>query len=99
MLKKSVAVQIDRAPAAPDRVSAQEILRGANEAVTPVSNDALWLWRRLRDFETRGYLMTNGAAMFAGMTDGMRADVLRLAPMVIDFLTPMAADKPDDRKP
>jgi hypothetical protein len=99
MLKKRVAVRIDHAPAGPDRVSAHEILREANEAVTPVSNDALWLWRRLRDFETRGYLMANGASVFAGMTDGMQADVRRLAPMVIDFLKPMAADKPDDRKP
>ena len=43
--------------------------------------------------------MTDGAAVFAGMTDAMQADVRRLAPMVIDFLTTMAANKPDDRKP
>lgn len=57
-------------------------------APTPaVSDDALWLWGRLRDFENRGYLGGRTTSALSSMTDAMRADVLRLAPLVGTFLS------------
>lgn len=51
-----------------------------------VSDDALWLWGTLRDFENGGYLTASPARLLTDMTEGMRADVLRLKPHVIAFL-------------
>lgn len=51
-----------------------------------VSDDALWLWGRLRDFETKGITAKNPATLLLNMTEPMRADVRRLAPLVREFL-------------
>lgn len=89
------AADFDRALAGPEKPSTAAVLRHAearkqvhNPAPAPrVSDAALWLWGRLRDFENNGYLNSDGAAVLAAMTDAMRADVLRLAPLVSDFLS------------
>ena len=52
-----------------------------------VSDSALWLWGRLRDFEARGLTRGDPTRLFHDMTDEMRRDVLRLAPLVSAFLT------------
>lgn len=52
-----------------------------------VSDEALWLWGTLRDFENDGYLSRPLAPVLTDMTDAMRADVLRLAPHVIEALS------------
>lgn len=54
-----------------------------------VSDDALWLWGRLRDFEAKNILHTDPPNLLAGMTDAMRADVCRLVPLVREFLEEM----------
>ncbi len=51
-----------------------------------VSNDALWLWGRLKDFERQGTLDKNPRNLLSEMTDPMCADVRRLAPIVREFL-------------
>lgn len=79
----------------PDKPTTAGLLKHAearraahSPAPTPVvSDDALWLWGRLRDFENRGYLTSAQDRLLTGMTDAMRADVRRLAPLVADFLT------------
>lgn len=64
-----------------------EARRAAQAPSTPrVSDAALWLWGRLRDFENEGYLTLGHDRLFDGMTEAMRADVFRLAPLVADFL-------------
>lgn len=51
-----------------------------------VSNDALWLWGRLKDFEREGTLGIDPRALLSRMTEPMRADMRRLAPRVREFL-------------
>jgi hypothetical protein len=64
-----------------------EARKAAQAPATPrVSDAALWLWGRLRDFENEGYLTRGGDRFFDGMTEAMRADVRRLAPLVANFL-------------
>lgn len=51
-----------------------------------VSDDSLWLWGRLRDFETKNIVSQNPATLLLGMTEPMRADARRLVPLVRGFL-------------
>lgn len=51
-----------------------------------VSDDSLWLWGRLRDFEAKGFMTANPATLLLGMTVPMREEVRRLAPLVREFL-------------
>lgn len=51
-----------------------------------VSDEALWLWGRLRDFEGKGITAANPATLLLNMTVPMREDVRRLAPLVREFL-------------
>lgn len=51
-----------------------------------VSDDALWLWGRLRDFDSKGILSASPATILIGMTPEMRDDVRRLAPLVRGFM-------------
>lgn len=69
-------------PARPSRAA----LLKTTKQEPQVSDPALWLWGRLRDFETMGYLSAYPHTMTATMTDAMRADVRRLAPLVANFL-------------
>lgn len=51
-----------------------------------VSDDALWLWGRLRDFDAKSIITKDPATLLIGMTAPMREDVRRLAPLVREFL-------------
>lgn len=51
-----------------------------------ISDDALWLWGRLRDFDCKGILSANPASLLIGMTPEMRDDVRRLAPLLRGFM-------------
>jgi hypothetical protein len=51
-----------------------------------VSDDALWLWGRLRDFDGKGYLTADIGRLLSNMTEPMRLDVCRLVPLVRNFL-------------
>jgi hypothetical protein len=55
--------------------------------LSPVASDALWLWGRLCDVERRGLLQSDQTAILNIMTEPMREDVSRLAPMVAEWLT------------
>ena len=63
-------------PARPSRAA----LLKTQKPEPQVSDPALWLWGRLRDFESMGYLNAWPGAMTTTMTDAMRADVRCLAP-------------------
>ncbi len=76
----------DAALAAPNKPSTSGILASTKPATPPMNPHALWLWGRLRDFEREGLLQINPSELLQEMTDGMRADVLRLAPLVSDWL-------------
>lgn len=51
-----------------------------------VSDDSLWLWGRLRDFDSKNIITKDPATLLLGMTPPMRDDVRRLAPLVREFL-------------
>lgn len=51
-----------------------------------VTDEALWLWGRLCDFERHGYLKAPPNDLLEDMTAPMRADVRRLAPIVAEYL-------------
>jgi hypothetical protein len=50
---------------------------------------ALWLWGTLKDFEREGALARQPKSLLSAMTDPMRQDVARLAPLVRQFLQNM----------
>lgn len=50
-----------------------------------VADDSLWLWGRLRDFDSK-IIAKDPATLLLGMTHPMREDVRRLAPLVREFL-------------
>ena len=56
------------------------------ETLRPMDKQALWLWGRLRDFESDGLLARDQTEVLDEMTDAMRADVLRITPLVIEWL-------------
>lgn len=51
-----------------------------------VSDESLWLWGRLKDFEAKGITARDPATLLLNMTPPMREDVRRLAPLVREFL-------------
>jgi len=58
----------------------------AAKAEPRVNDSSLWLWGRLRDFDAKGITDIDPATLLFGMTEPMRADVRRLAPIVREFL-------------
>jgi hypothetical protein len=55
--------------------------------------DATWVWERLQDFERNGILSRDPAKVLAVMPAHMHATVLRLAPLVIEWLTSLMRDE------
>jgi len=53
---------------------------------TPVADDALWLWGRLRDFDRNGLLNKEPGEILETLTDRMKDDVHSLAPRVASWL-------------
>lgn len=71
------------------------VLRGVKEAVAELSAKpkpkvmdprALWVWGRLKDFERNNVLEASAEFLLSEMTEPMREDVLRLAPLVREFI-------------
>lgn len=73
------------------RVVARAKVREAGQEEPDLGSESLWLWGRLRDFENKGFFRLNPHRVLNGMTDAMRSDVLRLAPIVSDFLASLEA--------
>lgn len=48
-------------------------------------SDSLWLWGRMRDFETDKFPAKNLTKLLEPMTESMRRDVKRIAPLMADF--------------
>ncbi|WP_244827656.1 hypothetical protein [Caballeronia sp. TF1N1] len=64
--------------------------------VQRLPDDALWLWGRLCDFERDGFAAKKPRPVLNTMTDAMQADVRRIAPMAIAFLSAMIGETDDD---
>jgi hypothetical protein len=70
----------------PTRAAVRREIVSAPPRKPQVSDDALWLWGRLCDFERHGYLKAPAGDLLDDMTPAMRGDVLRLAPLVAEYL-------------
>ena len=70
---------------AEDKPSARAII-DSTKAKPQMSEEALWLWGRLRDFERMGLIDADPMALLEEMTESMRADVRRLAPLVASLM-------------
>jgi hypothetical protein len=80
--------QFEAALAGPEKPTANSILNAATpREITPVSDKALWLWGRLRDFARMGLLATTPAEVMTTMTPTMTDDVRAEAPRVIAWLS------------
>jgi hypothetical protein len=62
------------------------LLASGNQANKPIDKQAIWLWGRLRDFERDGLLARNPNSVLGEMLPEMAEDVLRLAPLVCQWL-------------
>ena len=84
----------ERALNGPERPSARRIIAEVAAPKPKVSDDALWLWGVLRDFERGDHLdlEVECSDVLASMTDAMRADVRRIVPTVINYLERLEAD-------
>ena len=51
----------------------------------PIPDDVLWLWGRMRDFERDGFFTKDAKNLVRPMTEPMRADVARIAPLLVEF--------------
>jgi hypothetical protein len=83
--------EFDLALSGPAKPTTAGVLKAREKVRNPapaprVSDEALWVWGRLRDLERDGYFDVNPAHLLGAMTDAMRADVRRLLPRSIEFL-------------
>jgi hypothetical protein len=86
-------LDFEAALAGPDKPTTGGIINiTKSKEVTPVSDQALWLWGRLRDFERHRLLPTPPAEVLATMTPEMLDDVAELAPRVAHWLNRIGGD-------
>jgi hypothetical protein len=78
--------EFERALQGPAKPTTGGLIDAANPKPTPVSTAALRLWGRLHDFEREDWLAQEPEEIMATMVPTMRADVLRLAPLVSEWI-------------
>lgn len=84
----------ERALSGPEKPTTKGVISRAtlrDPTPTPrVSDEALWIWGRLRDFENT-YFSADLRAARQSSTDAMASDVLRIIPALRDFLDRLEA--------
>lgn len=71
----------------PTKASLRQALRGyVPEPALCIPEQSLWFWGRLRDFDEEAVLDATAPELLDPMTDGMRQDVLRIAPRLAELL-------------
>lgn len=73
---------------AEDMPSSRAIIESVKQK-SSVSDEALWIWGRLRDFERMGLIDADPIVLLTEMTEQMQVDCLRLAPIVSALLKRM----------
>lgn len=81
--------QFESALAAPERPTTSGIIdtRRTKDKSKAMDDTALWLWGRLRDIEREGVFERNPNELLDEMTEGMRADVVRLVSTLCDWFS------------
>jgi hypothetical protein len=85
IVRRTLDSMIERGEEPTKAAVKREIMQRPAPRQPVVRDDALWLWGRLIDMERDGYFDKDPSALFAGMTEQMRADVRRLAPAAAEF--------------
>jgi hypothetical protein len=86
--------EFEEALAAPDKPTTNGIIVAANPPRrSAMDGRALWLWGRLQDFERQLVLSAEPSFLLREMTEPMRVDVRRLAPLVIAWLEGLDNDQ------
>ena len=65
--------------------------RKAKPKSNPTFEASLWLWGRMRDFERDGYDRKDVLELMRWMTPTMRADLIRIAPLMAQFFQNLEA--------
>lgn len=75
---------------APEKPSTNAILKKSSAPAQKMNLDSLWIWGRARDFERERFREKSINELLEGMTDTMRADMERIAPIMADFFNELA---------
>lgn len=75
---------------APEKPSTNAILKKSSAPAQKMNLDSLWIWGRARDFERERFREKSVDELLDGMTDTMRADMERIAPIMADFFNELA---------
>ena len=75
---------------APEKPSTNAILKKSSAPAQKMNLDSLWIWGRARDFERERFREKLVDELLDGMTDTMRADMERIAPIMADFFNELA---------
>ena len=68
-----------------DTPTTRGLIEAARGPAPKMPADSLWLWGRLRDLERDGFFNKQVSVLLEPMTETMRADVARLAPLAAAF--------------
>jgi hypothetical protein len=77
----------DDALRSPEKPSTRGLIEKARDPQHKMPADSLWFWGRLRDFERDGFFDKSMDDLLDPMTDSMRADILRIIPLMAEFFT------------
>lgn len=65
------------------------LIQQARDPQPQIDAAALWIWGRMRDFERDGFHAKNPHLLLSQMTETMRADAARIAPLMAEFFNAM----------
>lgn len=85
-LAKVPEAQFEAALRDPVKPTTTGIIKAVNGS-TKMDEDSLWIWGRVRDFERMRIGSRSFEDVFGGMTDTMQADMRRIVPGVIKWLS------------
>lgn len=78
--------QFEAALRDPVKPTTSGIIKAVNGS-TKMDDDSLWIWGRMRDFERMRLAGRPFTEVFGGMTDTMQADMRRITPSVVGWLS------------
>jgi hypothetical protein len=68
----------------------RSLIQKVRDPQPKMPDDSLWIWGRMRDFERDGYSIKSVTVLLDAMTETMRADVARIAPLMQEFFNQLA---------
>lgn len=81
-----------------EKPSTNGLIKKANGSKAKMDPLVLWLWGRMRDFESKEIQTYDIAYLLSEMTETMQADIYRIAPIMADFFYSLGAENADTYK-